>query len=235
MAVPVAGESGMQVDRVRHHGRAEHRGGQQDALGAVETRHQPADHVSDRRRLDEQAGQEPDRDDQQQAGDHPLEHPLTASVLHGEQHQRHRAGDDAAEQQGQVEQQLQRDGATDHLGEVGCHRDQFGLKPVADAGRGAGVVADGFGQGAAGDQAEFGRQVLHQPGHHVGQDDDPHQQEAELRAGADVGRDVAGVDIGDGRDEGRAEQIASRPQPGLGVACSTTPDFLSGLSNRKLG
>ena len=41
------------------------------------------------------------------------------------------AGDDAADQQRQVEQQIQRDRATDHLGEVGGDRDEFGLRPVA--------------------------------------------------------------------------------------------------------
>ena len=50
------------------------------------------------------------------------------------------AGDHAADQQRQVEQQVQRDGAADHLGEIGCHGDQFGLQPVRDPGRRAGVV-----------------------------------------------------------------------------------------------
>ncbi len=67
-----------------------------------------------------------------------------------------------------------------------------------------------------GDQAEFGGQVLHQPGHHVGQHDHPDQQEAELRAGADVGGDVARVDVGDGCDEGGSEQVpAGLRDPGL--------------------
>ena len=87
----------------------------------------------------------------------------------------------------------------------------------------AGVVGDGLGQRAPGDQAELGRQVLHQAGHRVGHHDDPHQQEAELRAGADVGGDVAGVDVGDGGDERRAEQQPARPQPRLGVRGPTNP------------
>ena len=64
-------------------------------------------------------------------------------------------------------------------------------------------------------------------------DDDPHQQEAVLRAGADVGGDVAGIDVGDGGDERRAEQQPARTQPRLGVAQQLT-HFLSGLSNRKV-
>ena len=64
----------------------------------------PSAASAERRRFDEQAGQESDRDDEQQAADHPLEHPLTAAVLHGQQQQRHRAGDDAADEKRKVEQ-----------------------------------------------------------------------------------------------------------------------------------
>ena len=142
-------------------------------------------------------------------------------------------GDHAADQQRQIEQQVQRDRAADDLGEIGCHGDQFGLQPVGDPGRGAGVVGDGFGQRASGDQAELGRQVLHEAGHGVGHDDDPHQQEAELRAGADVGRDIAGIDVGDGGDERRPEQEPARPQPRLGVLDQLT-HLLSGHANRKV-
>ena len=63
VAVPVAGKAGVQVDGVRHHGRAEHGGGEQDALRAVEPGKQAARHVRGRRRCDEQAGEEADRDD----------------------------------------------------------------------------------------------------------------------------------------------------------------------------
>jgi hypothetical protein len=87
LAVPVAGQPGVQVDGVRHDRCAEHGGGQQDALGAVEARHQPAHHVRGRRRLDEQTGQESDGNDQQQSGDHPFEDPLAPPVLHGKQQQ----------------------------------------------------------------------------------------------------------------------------------------------------
>ena len=119
---------------MRHHGRAQHRGGQQHRIQAVEPRDQPAGDVRRRRRGDEQAGQEADRDDQQKSGDHPLERPLAAAVLDGQQGQRHHTGDQPAEQQRQVEQQVERDGAADHLGQVGGHRDGLGLQPVASAG-----------------------------------------------------------------------------------------------------
>ena len=76
-----------------------------------------------------------------------------------------------------------------------------------------------------GHQAELGRQVLHQSGHDVGDEDDPDQQEAELGAGADVGRDVAGVDVGDGGDERRSEQQHARPNRHPGIRCQNQPTF----------
>ena len=83
--------------------------------------------------------------------------------------------------------------------------------------------ATASGRRPAGDEAEFGRQVLHEPGHRVGHDDDPDQQEAELRAGADVGRDIAGIDVGDGGDERRPKQKPAGPQPWLRRPASTNP------------
>ena len=202
MAVPVAGQAGMQIDRVRHHRRAQHRGGQQHALGAVEPRHQAR---RARRRGGGGSTNRLVRNPIAMTSSSPV---ITRSNIRwprrfwiASSSSDTSAGDHAADQQRQVEQQVQRDRATDDFGEIGCHGDQFGLQPVGDAGRAAGVVGDRLGQRASGDEAELGRQVLHQAGHHVGQHDDPDQQEAVLRAGADVGGDVAGIDVGDGGDE----------------------------------
>jgi hypothetical protein len=81
LAVPIPRETGVQIDRVRHDGGAQHRGGEQDALGPLEARHQATGHVGGRRRLDHKAGEEADRDDEQQTADHALEHALPAVVL----------------------------------------------------------------------------------------------------------------------------------------------------------
>ncbi len=101
---------------------------------------------------------------------------------------------------------MQGDRTADDLGNVGGDGDQFSLRPVGDAGRCSGPVAHRFRQRGTGDQAQLGAEVLHQTRHHVGRDDHPHQQEAELRPCGDVGRDVARVDVGDCGDEGRAEE-----------------------------
>ena len=62
-----------------------------------------------------------------------------------------------------------------------------------------------LGQVLVGDDAELGREVLHEHGHEVGHEHDPEQQVAELGAAGDVGGEVAGVDVGDGGDEGGPE------------------------------
>ena len=81
MAVPVPGQPGMQVHRVRHHRRAQDGRGQQHAFLPVELRHQAADHVPGWRRRHEEAGGEADRDDQQQSGDDAFEQLLAPPVL----------------------------------------------------------------------------------------------------------------------------------------------------------
>ena len=79
--VPVAGQAGMQVHRMRHHRRAQDGGGQQHALRPAKSRHQPADDGIGRRCCDEETGREADRDQQQQSGDHAFEQLLAALVL----------------------------------------------------------------------------------------------------------------------------------------------------------
>ena len=162
-----------------------------------------------------------------------LERALAAPVLHHEQQQRHDAGDHAAGQQRQVEEQIQGDGSADHLGEIGGHRHQLGLQPVGQPTTPPHSRTDRLGQRHPGDQTELRRQVLHKAGHRVGRDDDPDQQEAELRARADVGGDVAGVDVGDGGDKRRPKQNPAWPQPRLGVLYQLTHS-LSGGANRKV-
>src|SRR5581483_4016266 len=57
----------------------------------------------------------------------------------------------------------------------------------------------------AGDDPELRREVLDQHRHHVREHHDPQQQEAELGAALEVGREVARVHVGDRRDERRSE------------------------------
>ena len=82
----------------------------------------------------------------------------------------------------------------------------------------------------AGGDAGLGRQVLHEHRHQVRGDDDPQQHVAVLGAARDVGREVARVDVGDGRDEGRAEQADDAAHPAAGRASAPAA---SGLRLRR--
>jgi hypothetical protein len=75
-----------------------------------------------------------------------LEPELAANVFHRQQQQRHRTGDQPAQQQRQAEQHLQGDGPADYFGDIGCHRHEFGLNPKGQPERTAHPFADRLGQ-----------------------------------------------------------------------------------------
>ena len=206
VAVAVARERGVEVDGVRHDGGTEHAGGEQDGRRAVEARHEAAGGGTPVDRAHEEPGEEADRDHGEQPDDDGLERALPASGLHGEDADRDDADDEPAERQRNAEQQVECDGAADDLGQVGGGGDQFGLHPERAAWPGRQPLAEQFGQAGAGDDAELRRLVLHEDGDRVGGDEHPDEQVAVFGAGGQVRCDVAGVDVGDGRDERRAEQ-----------------------------
>jgi hypothetical protein len=200
----VLGQRRVQVDDVRHDGRAEDAHGEQDAVGAVEVRDQAA---QQRAAVDVDLGevvQEAEADDAEQRGDGDLE-PAVALGLQVQDAERDDGGDQAGGERRDAEQQVERDRRADELGEVGGDGDDLGLDPEAEGHGPLEVLAAQLGQVAAGGDADLRRQVLHEHRHEVRGDDDPRQQEAVLRAAGDVRREVARVDVGDRGDEGRAE------------------------------
>ena len=78
----------------------------------------------------EQRADQPEQDHPEQAGDGPLERSV-AAALQREQPERHDPGDHPAGEQRDPEQQVQRDRAADHLGQVGGDGHQLGLHPHA--------------------------------------------------------------------------------------------------------
>ena len=117
---------------------------------------------------------------------------------------------DRAHHERHAEEQLERDGTADDLGEVGHDDDELGLRPQqqpADAREALGAV---LGEALAGDHAELGGEVLDDHRRAAREDDDPHEGVAVLGAGADVDPEVAGVDVGDGREQGRHERARAR-------------------------
>ena len=126
-------------------------------------------------------------------------------------------GDHACQQPGDekrnAEDEVEADRGAHELGEVGGHRDHLRLQPQEDDDREREAVAADLGQAAAGRDAELGAHRLDQHRHQVGGQDDPQQHVAELRAPGHVGGEVAGVDVRDRRDEGRAQKRQDRAQP----------------------
>ena len=96
--------------------------------------------------------------------------------------------------------------AADDFGQVGRCGHDLRLDPKGDAsGLGHAITQEG-GQGSAGDEAELGGQILDDHREDVRGYQDPHEQVSVACAGRDVGCDVSGIDVGDGRDEGWAEE-----------------------------
>ena len=201
----VVDQRGVQIDRVRHDGCAQHGSGHEDRVGALETRDEPAEHARGAGRCDEEARQEAQRDDDQQADDDRFELPLSPAALNEEQSHGHGADDDAAPQEWDPEQEVEGERAADHFGQVGRGGHDLRLDPKGDAGGLRHAVAEQGGQGLAGDEAELGGEVLDDHREDVRGHENPHEQVPVARARRDVGGDVSGVDVGDGRDEGGAE------------------------------
>ena len=92
----VVDERGVQVDRVWHDGCAEHGGGHEDRVGALETGEEPAEHARGAGGCDEEAREEAERDDDQQADDDCFELALSSAALDEEEAHGDDADDDAA-------------------------------------------------------------------------------------------------------------------------------------------
>ena len=112
----VVDEGGVQVNSVRHDRRAQHGGGHEDRVGALETGEESAEHARGAGRRDEEAREESERDDDQQADYNRFELALSPAALNEEQSHGHDADDDAAPQEGDAEQEVEGERAADDFG-----------------------------------------------------------------------------------------------------------------------
>ncbi len=104
-----------------------------------------------------------------------------------------------------AEEEVEADGGAEEFCEVGGDGGDLGGDPEEESGGAGEVAAAVLREGEAGDDAELGGEVLDEDGHEVRPEQDPEETVAELGSAEDVGGEVAGVDVGDGGDEGRAE------------------------------
>ena len=104
-----------------------------------------------------------------------------------------------------AEEQVETHGGTEELGEVGGDGGDFGGDPEKEADGTREMFAAVLREGEAGDDAQLGREVLDEDRHGVRPEQDPEKTVAELGSAEDVGGEVAGIDVGDGGDEGGSE------------------------------
>ena len=197
---------------MRHDRCSEHAGGEQYGLGSFEAGDQSGDGLAAGDVGEGEPGQEADGDDGQQSHDHELESALSAPTLDRQDDHRHASGDQSAEEERDVEEQVECDGAADDFGDVGRDRHHLGLEPEGAAVVLTQALTQHFGQGSAGDETEFRGQILHEDGHRVGEYEYPDEEVAVLGAGGEVGGDVARIDVRDCRDERRTEQGDGSPR-----------------------
>ena len=195
----------VQVDDVRHDRGAEDAGRQQHRVRALEAGDEALGGLAGVEADAQRVVEEAEDDEPEQAGDDGLEAPV-ALGLQPEDREGDDGGDEPGLEERHVEEQVQRDGGADELGEVGRHGDQLGLDPQPPRDRPREVIAAQLGEVAPGRDADLGREVLDQHRHEVGAEQHPQQQVAVLGAAGDVRGEVAGVDVGDAGDEGRPEQ-----------------------------
>jgi hypothetical protein len=131
---------------------------------------------------------------------------LTATVLKKQECGRDSSRNERSGNQRQPEQQVQRNGATDNLSQIGCHGNQLGLNPVADSGQPVIPPSHQAWQRLSGKPTDLRRQVLHETGHQSRSDKHPQQQVAEGRACLGVGRHIAGIHVRDRGNESGPEQ-----------------------------
>ena len=104
-----------------------------------------------------------------------------------------------------------RSSAADELGEIGHDHDELGHEPQPDPYRGCRVIAADLGQAASRRHPEFRGQVLHHHRHQACGNHRPQQGVSVVSTGTDVGRNVAGINKGHRRDEGRSDQSEHPP------------------------
>ncbi len=99
----------------------------------------------------------------------------------------------------------------EELGDIGRHRGDFRRDPHADHDPPGELFPAEFRKIASGDNAQLGGHCLEQHRDEACDQHDPQQLVAVGRAGLDVGREVAGVHIGNRRHDRGAGKRQERP------------------------
>ncbi len=104
-----------------------------------------------------------------------------------------------------AEEQVQAYSGAEELGQIGRDCGDFSRCPEGPDGGAGEMLAAVLREGEAGNDAQLGREVLDENRHRVRPEQHPEEAIAELSSAENVGGEVAGVDVGDGGDEGGAK------------------------------
>ena len=123
------GERGVEIDGVRHDGRADDPDREVQGLGRAESRRQEALEAVVRGRADlEGLVEEAEEDDPEQRRDRELERAVAAAAQL-EEAEGDEAGHHAGDEERDVEEQVEPERRAEELGDVGRHRDELRLHP----------------------------------------------------------------------------------------------------------
>ena len=121
-----------------------------------------------------------------------------------------------AQNSGMSKQQVERDGAAEHFGQVARADGHFAQQPIRPARPARIPIAASLGQVLAGDDAKPSREHLQKDRHHAGQQHDPEQVVLEVCAAGQIGAPVARVHVADAHEQrGPGESPHLLPKTGL--------------------
>src|SRR6185437_9659440 len=125
--------------------------------------------------------------------------------LDGEDQKDPDGGEEGAGEQRKMKKQKEAERSSQEFRNIGCHGGDFSHQPQSDHRGTRKTLAAQLRQRLSGGNSELGGKELHQHGDQVGPQQHPEQQVPELSTALDVGGEIAGIDVGNAGDEGRAE------------------------------
>lgn len=218
----------MQVEVVRHDGRADDAERQHDRILAIVARHTRGEAMQHgapigRHHRDLRDEAERHRTDQPEHDRLDLPEPL---ALQAEDDHRIERGEDDAPCERHAEQQLEGERAAQYFGDVARDDRHLGGDPLNDPAERPVTVVARLREIATGDEPEPHGERLQEDRGDARKHDDPQQRVAELGAGLNVGCPVAGIHVADRDEQPRAGESAQFGETGdAGVDRDAAFDF----------
>src|SRR5262249_29842041 len=137
--------------------------------------------------------------------------PAKTKVLHPQDQKYVERRDQHADLERDAEQQVEADGGSDDLGEVGRADRDFSQHPERPSHRAGKGATTGLGKIGAGREAEARTKRLKQNRHEIGQQRDDQQRVAELGSASERSGPVAGIHIAYGNEVARTQKGENLP------------------------